>query len=224
MESKIELGETTISTPIDQADTMAQTTAALKEYIKTLFPGVYTFSMIGHPETLSRVLPDLVFHVTDDRKIKTSLLSFVNDGGVEITVRIVSYINFKIGNLHLEPLKNGRLYEYEPIKYSLYDYSEYKDNEFTKVVKSANSTTKEELVEMIKKTVLMYDLEKEDIGLLIIGPPAELAKVFPSAEFTSVQGLLFKFMITTIEGIQTQCIAYKDDEPVRVIFFKRQNA
>lgn len=230
METKIELGEATILIAIDQADTMTRTTNALKDYIKTHFPGTYTFTMIGHPKTLSRILPELAFHDTDDINIRTSSLSFVNDGGVEIVVRVVSYSNFKVGHLHLKTLENKRFHEYAATNFSIYDYSEYRDNEFTKIVKSINlksfnPTAKEEFVETIKKIIRVYNLEEEDVGLMIVGPLVELTKIFPDTEFISVQKLSFKFLITIIEGIRTQCIApYEDDgRPVRIIFFKRQD-
>jgi hypothetical protein len=121
---KISLNETDISITVNQPDTMAKMTTVLKEYIKECFPGVYTFSMIGHPETLSLVLPELIFSDIADGKMRTALLSFVNDEGVEVMVKIVSYINFKIGNLHIDPFVDGKLYDYTPytpIKYSIRD-------------------------------------------------------------------------------------------------------
>lgn len=217
METRFTLNEYAAPITANQPYTMAQMTAVLKEYIKEHYPGVYSFSLIGHPETISRILPDLVFRVTEDGKIKTSLLTFANDGGVEITVRIVSYINFKIGNLHLEPLKNGRLYDYEPFVPS-------SNNESTTIVKSINPTAKEEFAGMIKATIIGNGLALEDVDMvMIVGPQAELAKVFPSAEFTSVDGLAYKFAITNIEGIRTQCIVSEDDKPVRIVISKRQN-
>lgn len=217
-ENSIELNETTILIVVDQPDTMTQMIGVLKEYIKVNYPGVYTFSMIGHTETLSRILPHLVLRSTEDGKKNFASLSFVNEGGVEITVRIIGYNNFKTGNLHLEPLKNGRLYDYTP-------FLPNPNIEYTKVVKSINPPATEEFVGMIKATIIGNGLALEDVDMmLIVGPQAELVKAFPGAEFTSVGGLLdYGFAITTIEGIRTQCIACEDDKPVRIVICKRQD-
>lgn len=221
MRTKIELGETMISIPVGKPDTMEQTTKVLKEYIKVHFPGVYAFSLVGHLETLSLILPDLVFQNTKDSKIKSTLHSFVNDGGVEITVHVISYSNFKVGCLHLEPI-NG------PIKYSIYDYSEYKNDEFAKIEKAFEPTTKEEFVEMVKSIIREHglDLERENLDMLLVGHPAKLAKVFPGIEFTSAHGLFYRFMATIIEGFHIHCVAYENDnesDPLQLVIFKRQD-
>lgn len=229
--NRINLNDAVIEIAVNQPDTMTQMTTILKEYIRDRFPGVYTFSIIGHPETLSLILPELIFNgiryplwTSDDVKMKNSVLSFTNDDGVEIVVRVVSYINFKIGNLHIEPLKikNGRLYDYTPIKYSIRDCGEYRNDELFKMEKVVNPTTKEELVAMIQEIIFTHGLEEENVGLFIFGHPAEFAKLFPGAEFTSIQGLSYKFMVTTIEKIRIDCIACDDNAPLRIVIL-RQN-
>ena len=227
MKTKIELGETMISIPIGKPDTMEQTTKVLKEYIKVHFPGVYAFSLIGNLETLSLILPDLVFQNSEDSKIKSTLHSFVNDGGVEISVWVISYSNFKVGHLHLEPIKNGRVYN-GPIKYAIYDYSEYRNDEFAKIEKAFEPTTKEEFVEMIKNIIRErgLDLERENLDMLLVGHPAKLAKVFPGIEFTSAHGLLYRFMATIIEGFHIHCVAYENNnesDPLQLVIYKRQD-
>ena len=227
IENRFNFNENVISIAVNQPDTMAKMTTVLKEYIKECFPGVYTFSMIGHPETLSLILPELIFSDLADGKMRTALLSFVNDEGVEIMVRVVSYINFKIGNLHLEPIKNGRLYDYTPITYSIRDYGEYRNNELFKMEKMVDPTTKEELVATIQMLIFMHDLDQENICLLILGHPRKLTKLFPGIKFISIRGMLYTFMVTTIERIRIDCIARYDvneSEPLQIVIFKQQNA
>jgi hypothetical protein len=194
----------------------------LKDYVREHFPGVDAFAMSGHPETLSLILPELVFTDIDKFAMKTSLLSFVNDEGVEVMVKIVSYINFKIGNLHIDPFVDGKLYDYTPIKYSIRDCSEYRNDELFRMEKVVKPTTKEELISTIQEIIFTHDLEEENVGLFVIGHPVEFAKLFPHAEFTSIQGLSYKFMVTTIEGIRIDCIACDDTDLLRIIIV-RQN-
>lgn len=93
-----------------------------------------------------------------------------------------------------------------------------------KMERVINPTTKEDLVATIQMLIFTHDLEQGNTGLLVVGHPAKFAKLFPGAEFISVQGLLYKFMITTIERIRINCIAYDacdESDLLRIVIFKQ---
>ena len=76
---------------------------------------------------------------------------------------------------------------------------------------------------MIKGLIRTHGLEKEIVALMLVGRQTEITKLFPDIEFTSIQGLLYKFAIVAIEGIPTHCIAYDDNRPLRIILYTQQN-
>ena len=101
-----------------------------------------------------------------------------------------------------------------------------RNDEFTKIEKTFNPKTKEELIASVQMLIFMYDLMKEEVDMLLIGHPAKLTKLFPGVDFTSVHGLLYRFMATDIDGFPIHCVAYdngNENGPIQVVIYKRQN-
>ena len=104
--------------------------------------------------------------------------------------------------------------------------TDYRNDEFTKIEKAINFKTKEELIATVQMLIFMHDLKPEDVCVLVVGQPTKLAKLFPGVEFSSVDGLLYKFAIMTNDRICIHCVAYdngNENEPIRTIIYKRQD-
>lgn len=102
-----------------------------------------------------------------------------------------------------------------------------RNDEFTTIEKAFNPKTKEELIATVQMFIFMHDLKQEDVCVLVVGHPAKLAKLFPGVEFSSVDGLLYKFALMTNKGICIHCVAYDNGNasgPLQIVIYKQQNA